>query len=61
MLLDCCHHELPDDGFQFLHRRSGRHIDSGSPQSGYLLPWEPGDESWRMDADPALPSLSGVR
>lgn len=49
MLLDCCHHELPEDGYVFIHQGSGRHADSGSPQSGYLLPWEPGDESWRMD------------
>jgi hypothetical protein len=31
-LLECCHNED-----QFEHR--GRHIDLGSPRSGYLLPW----------------------
>ena len=59
MLLDCCHHETPEDGYVFpRHQSSGTHADSGSPQSGYLLPWEPGDESWRFDSLP--PSVRGV-
>lgn len=40
-LLECCHNE--DSGPCV----PGRHVHSGSPQSGYLHPWEPGDESWR--------------
>jgi hypothetical protein len=48
-LLDCCHSEMPGDGYAFTHHGTGSHIDSGSPQSGYLHPWEPGDESWRDD------------
>jgi hypothetical protein len=48
-LLDCCHSEMPGDGYAFTHHGTGSHIDSGSPQSGYLYPWEPGDESWRDD------------
>lgn len=36
-LLDCCHNED-----QYPHR-GGRHIDSGSPESGYLYPWPPED------------------
>ena len=47
-LLDCCHNELPEDGFAFAGgHHTGHHADSGSPQSGYLYPWELGDESWR--------------
>jgi hypothetical protein len=46
-LLDCCHHEWPEYGTTFRTCSSGRHVDSGSPQSGYLYPWAPGDESWR--------------
>ena len=53
LLLDCCHNEQPEDGFAFDHQRLGRHVDWGSPQSGYLYLWEPGDESWR-GADAAL-------
>lgn len=51
MLLDCCHNEMPEDNCEFRRCTWGRHVDSGSPQSGYLWPWEPGDESWR-DTDP---------
>jgi hypothetical protein len=46
-LLDCCHNEFPEDGFTFRLCSKGRHYDSGSPASGYLLPWAPDDESWR--------------
>jgi hypothetical protein len=46
-LLDCCHNELGID------HGPGMHVDSGSPASGYLYPWEPGDESWRDIARPA--------
>jgi hypothetical protein len=45
LLLDCCHNEI--DGTWWNHGEHGRHVDSGSPASGYLYPWEPGDESWR--------------
>ena len=47
LLLDCCHNELPEDGYAFQWHSYGHHVDSGSPASGYLYPWEPGDESWR--------------
>ncbi len=50
LLLDCCHHEHPEDNYLFSHRSSGHHMDSGSPRSGYLYPWEPGDESWREES-----------
>ena len=43
LLLDCCHNE---DRHPHGH---GRHVDSGDPRSGYLYPWEPGDESWREE------------
>jgi len=45
-LLDCCHNEdqdpCPDQG---------RHAHSGNPATGYMHPWEPGDESWRDMSD----------
>ena len=41
-LLDCCHNE--DYG---PCRDTGVHVHSGSPASGHVYPWEPGDESWR--------------
>ena len=44
-LLDCSHNELA--GMRWNGGQHGRHVESGSPQSGYLYPWEPGDESWR--------------
>jgi len=55
-LLDCCHSEFPEDGYQFRHQDSGHHMDWGNPQSGYLHPWEPGDEPWRES--PGLPMAS---
>jgi hypothetical protein len=55
-LLDCCHNEMPGDNYAFRHHSSGHHMDSGSPASGYLYPWEPGDESWRD----SLTDLSAV-
>jgi len=45
LLLDCCHNEI--DGTRWDHGGLRRHVDSGSPASGYLYPWEPDDESWR--------------
>jgi hypothetical protein len=51
-LLDCCHNEDQEPCGSW-----GRHVHSGSPASGYLLPWEPGDESWRgTDAADILPA-----
>lgn len=44
-LLDCCHNE--DHG----PCMRGRHSHSGSPASGFVHPWEPGDESWRDMSD----------
>lgn len=44
-LLDCCHNELPETVWN--HGSHGPCLDSGSPASGYLYPWEPGDDSWR--------------
>jgi hypothetical protein len=46
-LIDCCHQEMPEDNYAFRHCSSGVHVDSGSPASGFLYPWEPEDESWR--------------
>jgi hypothetical protein len=54
-LIDCCHHEMPEDNYAFRHSSNGVHVDSGSPASGYRYPWEPGDESWR-DAAPPFPA-----
>jgi len=42
MLLDCCHNEQVPFCTTY-----GRHFHSGNPATGYLYPWEPGDESWR--------------
>jgi hypothetical protein len=42
LLLDCCHDEDQEPC-----PSRGTHAHSGSPASGYLHPWEPGDESWR--------------
>lgn len=54
-LLECCHNEDTDLGDRFRVTpgtccASGFHVHSGSPASGYVQPWEPGDESWRNDA-----------
>lgn len=58
-LLDCCHNEMPEDNYAFKGGfHAGHHVDSGSPASGYLYPWEPGDESWRQDFTP--PGTRGV-
>jgi hypothetical protein len=47
-LLDCCHNEDYPAGFNCGNGVTwDGHVHSGSPQSGYLYPWEPGDESWR--------------
>ena len=66
-LIDCCHSEMPEDGYSF-RDHGGHHMDSGSPQSGYLYPWEPGDESWREQNEPPFardlnssPDLGSVR
>jgi hypothetical protein len=45
LLLDCSHNELP--GVIWNLGQYGRHVEWGSPASGYLYPWEPDDESWR--------------
>ena len=53
LLLDCCHDE--DQG---PCRSLGTHAHSGSPASGYLYPWEPGDELWRnLDVVDVLATL----
>jgi hypothetical protein len=58
-LIDCCHNEMPEDGYAFKGGfHAGHHMDSGSPASGYLYPWEPGDEPWR-DGEP-IPAAAGV-
>ena len=48
-LLDCCHDERPERNYSPSPGHEHVHMCSGSPQSGYLYPWEPGDESWRDD------------
>lgn len=53
-LIDCCHNEMPEDNYAFRHCSSGHHMDSGSPASGFLYPWEPGDDSWRDGAGLAM-------
>jgi len=45
LLLDCCHSEIV--GTIWNHGSAGPCCDSGTPASGYLYPWEPGDDSWR--------------
>jgi hypothetical protein len=56
-LLDCCHNEMPEDNYAFKGGfHAGHHMDSGSPASGYVYPWEPGDESWRDG--PSLPAMA---
>ena len=50
-LLDCCHNEDQEPCASY-----GTHVHSGSPASGYLYPWEPGDESWR-DSTGAVEAL----
>lgn len=42
-LLGCCHNEDYELGFN-CGRLTQRHFHSGSPESGYLLPWPPRDE-----------------
>src|SRR5260221_194731 len=54
LLIDCCHNEMPEDGCAFTHGYNGHHMDSGTPASGYLYPWEPGDESWRTALGPVM-------
>lgn len=53
-LIDCLHNES-DHRFESGAADRERVHYSGSPQSGYLYPWEPGDESWR-DTLPPLPA-----
>jgi hypothetical protein len=47
-LLDCCHNEI--DGAWWNHGDAGCHVDSGSPASAYLYPYEPDDDSWAFRA-----------
>lgn len=55
-LIDCCHNEDTDEGDRWrcmpddFACGTGMHAHSGSPVSGYTQPWEPGDDSWRGDA-----------
>lgn len=50
-LIECCHNEDTDEGDRWRLSAATcsprRHMDSGSPLSGYTQPWEPGDESWQ--------------
>ena len=64
-LIECCHNEDTDQGGRWRVSaadhdcRTGRgHHHSGNPATGFVHPWEPGDESWR-DMDP-ITMLTGT-
>jgi hypothetical protein len=56
-LLGCCHNEDQPPCPSSPHP----HHHSGSPATGYVYPWEPGDESWRDRDDISMIIGAGGR